>query len=249
MSHLIIFGATGSLGSNVLRQALAAGHDVTAFVRNPSKLPVDIRQEVSVQEGDLSKVALADLARLIEGHDALIYCAGHVSDGQTFVSLVDRLATAIETLPSAKRPVCWFLAGVALLDIDPSGRRGVAMPMVRSTYWPHQANFERLTHSEINWRLLCPGPMTDDSPRGISKLRISLDILPLQVSPFVHRLPDPMILPAFRSLIPQLIVPYADAAALMLANLDHRDPMARRRVGLAPLPGTTQKKSDSSTKP
>jgi hypothetical protein len=39
--------------------------------------------------------------------------------------------------------------------------------------------------------------------------------------------------PAFASLIPQMIVPYADAAALMLANLDRGNAMSRHRVGLA----------------
>ena len=42
MSRLLILGATGSLGRHVLRQAVAAGHDVTVFVRTPSKLPPDI---------------------------------------------------------------------------------------------------------------------------------------------------------------------------------------------------------------
>src|SRR5580765_183887 len=36
--RLIILGASGSLGRRVLSQALAAGHEVTAFVRTPSKL-------------------------------------------------------------------------------------------------------------------------------------------------------------------------------------------------------------------
>ena len=43
MSRLLILGATGSLGRHVLRQAVAAGHDVTVFVRTPSKLPPDVR--------------------------------------------------------------------------------------------------------------------------------------------------------------------------------------------------------------
>jgi uncharacterized protein YbjT (DUF2867 family) len=32
---VIIFAATGGIGSQLLEQALAAGHDVTAVVRNP----------------------------------------------------------------------------------------------------------------------------------------------------------------------------------------------------------------------
>ena len=47
MSRLLILGATGSLGRHVLRQALAAGHDVTVFVRTPSKLPPEFRAGVS----------------------------------------------------------------------------------------------------------------------------------------------------------------------------------------------------------
>ena len=39
MARVIILGATGALGRHVLRQAVAAGHDVTVFVRTPSKLP------------------------------------------------------------------------------------------------------------------------------------------------------------------------------------------------------------------
>jgi hypothetical protein len=42
-----------------------------------------------------------------------------------------------------------------------------------------------------------------------------------------------LFLPVFASLIPQMIVPYADAAALMLANLERGNPMSRHRVGLA----------------
>jgi hypothetical protein len=37
----------------------------------------------------------------------------------------------------------------------------------------------------------------------------------------------------FASWMPQMIVSYADAAALMLAHLDRGDPMSRHRIGLA----------------
>ncbi|MCW2898195.1 MAG: NADH-flavin reductase, partial [Streptosporangiaceae bacterium] len=35
---LTIFGATGGTGSQLVQQALAAGHEVTAVVRDPSRL-------------------------------------------------------------------------------------------------------------------------------------------------------------------------------------------------------------------
>ena len=138
---LLILGATGALGRHVLRLALAAGHDVTVLVRTPSKLPPEAPERVSVHTGDLGAYVPLDL---VKGQDTLVNCAGHVADGDTFVALIERLVTAVESLPVPEQPVCWFLAGAALLDIDPSGRRGVDLPKVKSTYWPHRVNFERL---------------------------------------------------------------------------------------------------------
>ena len=230
MSRLLILGATGSLGRHVLRLALAAGHDVTVFVRTPSKLPPEAPGRVSVHTGHLGTHAPLDLIR---GQDALINCAGHVADGEAFVTLIDRLVTAVDSLPVPEQPVCWFLAGAALLDLDPSGRRGVDLPRVKSTYWPHRVNFERLGGSRLGWRLLCPGPMVEEPALGLDRLRISIDAVPVRVPAYARALPAALVLPVFGSLIPQMIVSYADAAALMLANLDRGNAMSRRRVGLA----------------
>ena len=130
MSRLLILGATGSLGRHVLRQAVAAGHDVAVFVRTPSKLPPEVRERVSLHTGDLSAVVPPDL---FSGQDALINCAGHVAEGERFVGLIDRIVSCVDLLPAAEQPVCWLLAGAALLDIDSSGRRGVDLPEVKST--------------------------------------------------------------------------------------------------------------------
>jgi putative NADH-flavin reductase len=241
-ARLIVFGATGSLGRHVLRQAPAAGHEVTALVRTPARLPAEARAKVSVHVVDLRAIAPAELARLIAGHDALVNCAGHVNEGQAFVELVDRVVSAAELLPGEARPACWFLAGAALLDIGAPGRRGVDLPVIRNTYWPHLANFERLGRSSLDWRLLCPGPMVEEPAIGLERLRISVDALPVAVPGFARVLPGAMLVPAFASLVPQMIVPYADAAAVMLAHLERGDAMARHRVGLALPPGMRGRK-------
>jgi hypothetical protein len=105
---------------------------------------------------------------IIKGHEALINCAGHVADGDAFVGLIDRLVTAVDSLPLMEQPVCWFLGGAAVLDLDSSGRRGVELPKVKSNYWPHRVNFERPTRSRLDWRLLCPGPMSTRPRRSAS---------------------------------------------------------------------------------
>jgi uncharacterized protein len=230
MSRLLILGATGSLGQHVLRLALAAGHDVTVLVRTASKLPPDAAGRVSVHTGDLDADIPLDV---IAQADALINCAGHVVGGNTFVTLIDRLVTAVDSLPVPEQPVSWFLAGAALLDLDQSGRRGVDLPKVKSTYWPHRVNFERLGRSRLDWRLLCPGPMVDEPALGLDRARISIDAVPVRVPAYARALPAALVLPVFGSLISQMIVPYADAADLMLANLDRENAMSRRRVGLA----------------
>ena len=38
--RLTIFGATGGTGTGLVQQALAAGHEVTAVVRDPARLAV-----------------------------------------------------------------------------------------------------------------------------------------------------------------------------------------------------------------
>ena len=86
------------------------------------------------------------------GQDGLINCAGYIADCDAFVGLVDRLVTGVDSLPAAEQPVCWFLGGAALLDLGPSGLRGVDLPKAGSTYWPHRVNFERLRPPRLDWR-------------------------------------------------------------------------------------------------
>ena len=173
MSRIMILGATGSLGKHVTEQAVAANHEVSVLVRTPAKLPADLRDRVTVHQADITALPASQLAALARNQDALINAAGHVSEGQRFVALVDHIVTSVETLPASERPLCWFLAGAALLDIGDTGRRGVDLPPIRKTYWPHAENFTRLRSSSLDWRLLCPGPMVEEPPVGLPRLRVS----------------------------------------------------------------------------
>ena len=249
MTRIAIFGATGSLGSRVAGLAVAAGHDVSVLVRVPAKLPPDIASKVTITIGDLMQQQPSQLSEYVSGRDVLVSCAGLVTEGQRFVDLFDRVVSAVEALPENRRPLCWLLAGAGLLDLDSSGRRGLDLPKVRDTYWPHRVNFERLQRSTIEWRLLCPGPMVDQPAVGIHRLRVSLERLPVAMPAVEKLLPDPLVLPLFAASIPQMIIPYADAAAFMLAHLDRGGPMSRKRVGLALPHGMTGRKEVASATP
>jgi putative NADH-flavin reductase len=66
---LVILGAAGQTGSQLVEQALAAGHDVTAFVR-PTHLLTIKSPKLRVITGDARNTA--DLKKAIAGQDAVL---------------------------------------------------------------------------------------------------------------------------------------------------------------------------------
>ena len=249
MSKVLILGAAGSLGRYLTQQAISANHEVSALVRTPSKLPAELRDKVVVHQADLAATSVSGLATIFQNHDAVINAAGLVTGGQSFVDLVARVVTGLESLPDEGRPVCWFLAGAALLDLDDRGRRGVDLPRVASTYWPHRANFDRIRRTSMDWRVLCPGPMVHRQPLGLPRMRISLDRVPVQVPALTRFLPGALVLPFFVQRVPEMIISYADAAALILANLAPSGEMSRHRVGMALPVGMRGEKKQWAAKP
>ncbi len=65
---LTIFAATGGIGRQVLAQAVAAGHDVTAVIRNPKKLSAEVR----IVTADLAAADPAALESAVDGADAVL---------------------------------------------------------------------------------------------------------------------------------------------------------------------------------
>src|SRR2546430_16837676 len=76
---LAIIAATGGVGQQLLRQALGAGHDVTAAVRNPAKLPAALR-EARIVTADLAAPKPAVLEAAIAGTDARVSGLGPASN-------------------------------------------------------------------------------------------------------------------------------------------------------------------------
>jgi len=233
MARVLILGAAGTLGRYVARAAVSARHEVTALVRAGSRVPDHLRAGITVCEADLSTTPIAGLAAYARQHDVVIHTAGRVTDGQRFVDLTARVVTALEATPQDERPVAWFMAGAALLDLDARGRRAVDLPRVATTYWPHRANFDRLRRTALDWRVLCPGPLVHQPALGLERLRLSLDRVPVRVPEWTRVLPGPFTVPFFAYRVPEMIIPYADAAAVIMANLSRTSETSRHRVGVA----------------
>ena len=113
-----VFGATGGVGRQVVEQAVAAGHHVTAVVRNPDGLPAGVNHV----RADLDTVGLDVIRSAVNGADAVLSClgprskaeAGIVTKGTKLIvtamkemgvhRLVVISAVPVGTIPSPARP-------------------------------------------------------------------------------------------------------------------------------------------------
>jgi putative NADH-flavin reductase len=79
---LTIFAATGGIGRHAMEQAVAAGHDVTAVVRNPNRLSARVR----VVQADLATADPAALESAVAGADAVLSGLGPRSLSETGIA-------------------------------------------------------------------------------------------------------------------------------------------------------------------
>ena len=70
---LVVLGATGATGLEIVSQALERGHSVTALVRSPERLTPFV-DRISVRQGDL--LNSADLEQVLRDQDAVISGVG-----------------------------------------------------------------------------------------------------------------------------------------------------------------------------
>src|SRR4051812_3406887 len=84
---LVVFGASGRIGTELVRQAVASGHAVTAVVREGSSLQVPLPELRLVAArsgvaGGRAEVVTADvldprsIAPILSGHDAVLSALG-----------------------------------------------------------------------------------------------------------------------------------------------------------------------------
>ena len=73
-TRVLIVGATGGTGRQLVEQALERGHDVTALVRDPSALRI-VHPRLTVARGDVLDYQSVEAA--VRGQDAVISALGH----------------------------------------------------------------------------------------------------------------------------------------------------------------------------
>lgn len=107
--QIIIFGATGSLGSHIARQALEKGYVVTAFTRNPEKLQGLNHPNLTTIQGDVHN--LADIEKAIKGKDAVLCALGDGSKGKVRAAGTLNIIEAMAKW-GVKRLICQSTLGI-----------------------------------------------------------------------------------------------------------------------------------------
>jgi putative NADH-flavin reductase len=164
---LIVFGAGRGTGREIVMQALERGHDVTAFVRNPTRLQHS-HERLRIARGDVMDSGSVDAA--MPGHDAVLFAVGHrrylgpscvLSQGTRHV--VDAMRRH-----GVRRLVCETALGVG----DSTGRLGVyytffVIPFILPFYWYDKGRQERVVReSGLEWVIVRPGQLTNGRRRG-----------------------------------------------------------------------------------
>ncbi|MEM7142752.1 MAG: NAD(P)H-binding protein [Actinomycetota bacterium] len=173
--RVTIFGATGQLGGECLRQAVEAGHDVTVLVRTPAKLVDDAARRAQIIEGDA--LIDADVARAVDGAEAVLFAIGVDKH-----SPEDLCTDATKLIVEAMSPDCRFIwcgGGSTYIDGDPEsfGARFVRWFAKRFLGLRHRDKDHQLTFLQgrlgVDWHgvrplQMRPGPHTGTYRLGMN---------------------------------------------------------------------------------
>lgn len=168
---IALIGATGFIGSGILSESLTRGHDVTAVVSSPEKLPT--HSHLKPGKGDATDSEA--LTPLIDGHDVVIsaFNPGKDESGKGIPSIIEAVKRS-----SVKRLL--VVGGAGTLEIAP-GKRLVDQPdfpsewkagALRTAEFLDQLRAEK----ELNWVFLSPAAMIAPGERT-GKYRVGGDQL------------------------------------------------------------------------
>lgn len=220
--RLTIFAATGGIGGHTLEQALASGHDVTAVVRNPSKLR---KRDVRIVTADLAAPAPGVLESAVKGADAVLSGLGARSASEAGVAWQGtRAIVAAMKATGVRRIVVVSAAPVGTVPSpgrpnppkhDPGDgffMRHLFSPMTKAALSKHYADLAQmedvLRDSALDWTIVRPPRLTDKPLTGTYRVAYG------------------------QNLLRGLFISRADVAQFMLRALDRPDTI-RQVIGVA----------------
>lgn len=166
---LTVFGPTGSTGRQIVRQALAAGHAVTAVARRPAAVaPAGPR--LRVVPGDV--LVPASLGDGVAGSDAVLSALGvrRMRHPTTVYS-----AGTANVLAAMREAGVRRFVGVTAIPAGPDDQKGALdrhflLPLLRLFFRGGYGDMRRmeglLAASDRDWTVSRPPRLTDQAPTG-----------------------------------------------------------------------------------
>jgi putative NADH-flavin reductase len=171
MMKLLVLGATGGIGLEIVRQAAERGHKVTAFVRAPEGLK-SIGARFGVIQGD--PLNSAELARAIEDHDAILSGFGpRVPIAKTDSTLLHRFGVALSDAMEKVGMRRTVIVSTAFLFKDsiipPTNLVGrLFFPDIVADATEMESFFQK---SGLDWAMIRPPRLTNRPRRGRYRVR------------------------------------------------------------------------------
>lgn len=166
--RILIIGATGGTGRQLIAQALETGHQVTALVRDPSKLDIH-HERLTVVKGNV--LDYHSMATAVKGRQAVISALGH----KRWIIPSNILSTGTKNVIRAmeEQGVRRFICETSLGVGDSRGRLGLyytlfTIPVILFFYFRDKGLQERyIKESSLDWVIVRPGQLTNGRKRGV----------------------------------------------------------------------------------
>lgn len=161
---LIVYGATGRVGSRVVEEALDRGHRVTAVSRDPGRVKMK-HENLGVVRGDV--LDPQSVAALVDGHDIVVVAVrGSVDKSKKPEKTVHRMAAevVVNVLSDMGEaaPRLLFVGGAGSLEIKPgvlyADKLSIFIPgFVRQEIAGHVLTLEYLRGvDDVRWTYISP---------------------------------------------------------------------------------------------
>lgn len=165
---LTIFGASSTSGRLLVEKALIDGHEVSAFVRDGSKLGIS-SPNVKVVSGDALNPA--DVESAVEGMDAVLSTLG--PKGKPKVMAAESMKNIVNAMEKhgVKRLVVVSVAGIPV----PQDKRGSNLTsgliklFLKDVFVDRENQLAVLENSGLDWVALRVPRLTNDPPTGSVK--------------------------------------------------------------------------------
>lgn len=175
--RILVLGATGGLGKQVVRQALDQEHEVTVIARHPDKIDV-LHHNLRCIEGNVLNPASVEAA--IEGNDVVVSALG-VPPWQPSCELMRRcIPIVVEAMQRHRLRRLIFTSGIVVKThqlpfVPRMTMRALSRLMLRDQVSDKQAGEKILRKSDVDWTLLYPVILTDGPVTG--RYRFGEDIV------------------------------------------------------------------------